>query len=78
MYYIQKKARKNSRSFSKTIKEMETIKEVLEYIKENNLTVTEYPYMFTHIPLSDDTIITQTVMNLNCSPVKLREAIVNQ
>ena len=78
MYYIQKKARKNSRSFSKTIKEMETIKEVLEYIKENNLTVTEYPYMFTYIPLSDDTIITQTVMNLNCSPVKLREAIVNQ
>lgn len=77
MYYIQTKPRKNSRKYSKTIAKFMNIEEVPQYIKDNNLSVLPKPYFFTHIPLSDGSIITQTVgvYETVCSPMKLAERL---
>ena len=60
MYHIQARARKNSTKFSKTIVNCPEIEHVLDYLKEYKLEVLERPYIFTHLRLSDGTIITQT------------------
>ena len=74
MYYIQKKARVNSRRYGKTVAQLPEIADVISYLKENNI-----QYIFTHINLSDGSIITQDVLvggnKLIKSPQKLAEAL---
>ena len=76
MYTIDKKKRVNSRKYT-PVKEFETEKEVINYMKENKITFAETPYFFTHILLSDDSIIRQFCgkFNLICSPIKLRDML---
>ena len=75
MYTIQAKARKNSQKFSKIIAEFETEKEVIDYLKENNIKATGTPYVFTCILLDNNQIIKQSICNIICSPQKLAEKI---
>ena len=46
-------------------------------LKDNNIQAdtVNTPYIFTHIKLSDNSIIVQTVNNFSCSPTKLLEAL---
>lgn len=73
MYTIEKKKRVNSRTYTPFM-QYYNIDEVVAYVKEKEL-VASKPYMFTHIKLSDGTIIRQEVMGLTCSPMKLAELL---
>ena len=77
MYKIEILKRKNSRKYSYLKDIGETIAEVLKYLKDNNIQAdtVNTPYIFTHIKLSDNSIIVQTVNNFSCSPTKLLEAL---
>ena len=79
MYYIQKKARVNSRRYGKTVAQLPEIADVISYLKENNIQFAGTPYIFTHINLSDGSIITQDVLvggnKLITSPQKLADAL---
>ena len=75
MYYIQALPRSNSKKYSKTLCELPEIADVKEYLTEHCLTVTERPYFFTHLKLSDNSIITQKFSGLTCSPTKLADAL---
>ncbi len=74
MYSIEVKKRKNSRKYT-PIKEFETEKEVINYMKENKITFAGTPYIFTHIMLSDDSIIKLNCMGMISSPSKLRDML---
>lgn len=50
------------------------IDEVVEHVRSNNLIATA-PYFFSHLELSDGSIIRQEVMGLTCSPMKLRDLL---
>ena len=71
-YYHEVKKRKNSRKYT-PIKSFETEEEVLNYLKENNLTFKGSPFIFTYIILSDDSRITQKIRGLVCSPETLKK-----
>ncbi len=77
MYQIRTRLRYNSKHYKKIVAEFETEQEVLDYLKANNLRYEGTPYVFTHINLSNNHIITQSVIagsdkvELICSPVKL-------
>ena len=73
MYTIEVKKRANSRKYT-PILQYENIDEVVRYVKEKKLSFTS-PYFFTHIALSDGSIIRQQVMGLTCSPEKLRDKL---
>ncbi len=49
-------------------------KEVIDYLKENNLSFS-IPYIFTHINLSSGEIITQHIKGFLCSPEELRKLL---
>ena len=81
MYHVQARARSNSTKFSKTIVNLPEIKHVREYLKDEDIQMLpEKPYIFTHLKLSDGTIITQTVIvgsdkqELLVSPTELAKA----
>lgn len=75
MYFIEKKARKNSKKYTKT-NALSNESDVLEYMEVNDLSyIKETPYIFTHIELSDGSIITQNYQGLICSPTKLLEVL---
>jgi len=82
MYHIQVKPRKNSKKYSKTIADLKDEQEVLNYLEDNNLYYLSTPYFFTHIRLSNETIITQTAtvagQELPCSPIKLEKLLTNK
>ena len=71
MYNIQALPRKNSKKYSKTIASMETVQDVKEYLERNRIEATGTPYIFTHINLSNNQIITQDFNGIICSPDKL-------
>ncbi len=81
MYHIQAKARSNSKKYGKTIASFPLISDVKKYLDDNHVHATERPYFFTHIKLSDNTIVTQTVTigtdnaEITCSPTSLAEAL---
>jgi len=77
MYSIAGKKRFNSRKYDKVIFEAETEQEIKDFMKEKKLIIKEVPYFFSHIVLSDDTIIRQTFRGLTCSPTKLLEVLKN-
>jgi len=82
MYSIQAKPRINSKKFSKTIAEFKNEQEVIKYLKDNGLTITGKPYIFTHLPLNNNMIITCYVemahnQKIICSPEKLYNLIKN-
>lgn len=76
MYHIEVKKRKNSRKYTKVL-DLDGEAAVLEYLKKKGLTATGTPYIFTHIDVSDGSIITQTDdhFGLICSPQKLRKML---
>ena len=74
MYSIEIKKRKNSRKYT-PIKEFETEKEVINYMKENKITFAGTPYIFTYILLSNDSVIKLKCNNIICSPIKLRDML---
>ena len=74
-YYHEVKKRKNSKKYT-PVKSFETEEEVLNYLKQNNLSFKASPYIFTYIILSDDSIIKQRISGLICSPDKLRKMMV--
>ena len=75
MYSIQGKKRKNSKDYKKTIFESESEKEIINYMEENNLNVIEKPYLFTHLRLNNDLILTCSYLNIICSPQKILDTI---
>ena len=79
MYHIQVKPRKNSKKYSKTIANLKDESAVINYMRENDLHYAGTPYFFSHIRLSDGSIITQTAVvgasELVCSPTKLNDMI---
>ena len=77
MYNIEILKRKNSRTYS-PVKQLATEKEVVAYMKENKLVHAGTPYLFTHIKLSDGSIITQNYNGIMCSPIKLNNLILKQ
>ena len=75
MYYLEKLKRKNSRRYT-PVKELgEDEKSVVKYMEDNDLQFAGSPYIFTHIKLSDGSIITQKFNGITCSPEKLRELL---
>lgn len=76
MYYIEKKKRANSKKFT-PVKELPEIPDVINYMAENKLVATGTPYMFTHINLSDGSIVSQRFNGIMCSPEKLREKMLD-
>lgn len=79
MYNIEVKKRKNSRKYT-PVKQLATDDEVIAYLKENGLEYAGTPYIFTHINLSDGSIITQKDdhFGLICSPERLRDKLTAQ
>lgn len=79
MYTIKTKARRNSRTYGKIVAAIPDIAGVRAFLAANDLYVTNRPYFFTHLGLSDGSIIVQTVSvggkELTCSPTKLAEAL---
>jgi len=73
MYAIQTKNRKNSRHYDKTIFTCETESQIKEYLNANNLIITGKPYIFTHLNLSDGSIITCSYNGIICSPQDLEK-----
>jgi hypothetical protein len=61
MFYVKTKNRPNASAYKKTLATLPSIEEVSAYMSKYDLSPRSKPYMFTHIPLSDGTIITQTV-----------------
>jgi len=80
MYYIEKKKKVNSRKYSPFLQFL-NIDEVVRYVKENKLSFS-FPYFFTHIALSDGTIIRQEVdmgsWKTTTSPETLRKLLIGQ
>ena len=73
MFTIEIKKRANSRKYTPVMQFMNE-DEVVRYVKEKKLSFTS-PYFFTHLELSDGSIIRQQIMGLTCSPLKLREKL---
>lgn len=74
MYCIEILKRKNSRKYT-PIKELKEIDDVVNYMKENKLKFAGTPYVFTHIELSDKSIVTQNYNGVVCSPEELRKVL---
>lgn len=79
MYYIQGKARKNSKTYGKFIAKYETLEEVMSSLTPHEIEAAASPYLFTHIQLPNERVITQTVpvggRELTCTPQKLWDTI---
>lgn len=73
MYKILGKKTARSKKYEKIVAQYINIEEVAEYARQ--IGYGEKPYIFTHIPLNDGTIIMQEVMGLICSPTKLSEML---
>jgi len=71
MYNLETKKRFNSKNYS-VVRSFNSEAEVIEYVKGNDLKFS-IPYFFTHIQLSNGSIITQRDDNFGiiCSPQKL-------
>lgn len=82
MYYIQAKARSNSKKFSKTITSFQDddFENISNYIHDTDSYILPKPYIFTHIPLSNGQIITQAIKcgdsEITCSPTKLYDYLI--
>lgn len=80
MYYIEKKKKVNSIKYSPFLQFL-NVDEVVRYVKENKLSFS-FPYFFTHIALSDGTIIRQYVQmgdtRVITSPETLRKLLIGQ
>ena len=76
MFQIIGKKTKKSRSYNKVLLRYNNIDEVVKYVKEKNLTFSS-PYIFTHLLLSDNTIITEEFNGIICSPIKLKDKLSN-
>ena len=77
MFTIDKKKRSNSLHFTPTL-ELQGIDDVIKYLTDNNVRALGRLYMFTHIPLSDGSIITEHA-SLGLCPVtgKSRDMLVS-
>lgn len=78
MYKIMTKKRANSRRHEKTLFQNENIDEVISYCKVQGIKYAGTPYIFSHIKLSDGSIVVQEVRGLTCSPIELKKAMVEQ
>lgn len=79
MYNIEVKKRANSRKYT-PVKEFKTEQEVIDYLNDNGLEMIGTPYIFTHINLSDGSILTQhdDRFGMILSPVKMRDLLLNR
>lgn len=75
MYYLEILPRKNSRKYSIKQSLGDTLDSVIDYMKQNSLTYAGSPYFFTHIKLSDGSIVTQKYNGITCSPQSLKTAL---
>lgn len=79
MYYIQGKARRNSKTYGKFIAKYETLEELMSSLTDEEIAGATSPYFFTHIQLPNERVITQTILvggqEVTCSPTKAWEAI---
>jgi hypothetical protein len=77
MYHIETLKRKNSKHYTKSKDIGETENDVIEYLKKFNLkaNITNTPYFFTYIHVSDQSIITQSLRNFQLSPTHLLEVL---
>lgn len=75
MYYLETKKRKNSIKYSIAKELGDTLEGVIDYMKQNGLAYAGSPYFFTHIKLSDGSIVTQKYNGIMTSPESLRKAI---
>lgn len=79
MYHIQGKKRANSRTYGKFIASYDTEKEILAALTPEEIRGATSPYVFTHIQLPAERVITQTVQvgdrDIVCSPSKLWDEI---
>ena len=76
MYYIETLKRKNSRKYTPIKALGDTLDSVIDYMKQNNIQYAGTPYIFTHINLSDGSIVTQKYNGIICSPESLRKALI--
>ena len=74
MYLVKILKGKNSRKYT-TIEKLAEIKDVKDYMKKKNLSYTGSPYFFTHVNLSDKSIVSQDINGICCSPEKLRDEL---
>lgn len=74
MYQILAKKTKRSKRYEKIVAQYTNIDEIARHARSVGHASTT-PYVFTHIPLNDGTIITQEVMGMTCSPVKLAQLL---
>ena len=73
MYYI--KDPKGKHYSVRKIFENDKVDDLLVYLKDNGIFMTGTPYVFTHIEMSDGSIISQDAMGLITSPTKLRDIL---
>ncbi len=81
MYHLQGKARRNSKTYGKFLGSYATIEETLAVLTPEEIKGARSPYVFTHIQLPTEKVITQTVTmgsdqrEITCTPQKLWDAI---
>lgn len=79
MYYIQGKARRNSRTYGKLISKHETLEELMGALTGEEIAGATKPYIFSYIQLPNERVITQNVLvggsEIPVSPQKAWEAI---
>lgn len=74
MYQVLSKKTSRSKHYGKIVAQYTNIDEVARYARSIGYS-SATPYVFTHIPLNDGTIITQKVYGIICSPIKLAELL---
>lgn len=75
MFQIKSKKTSRSKRHEKIDAQFMNIDDVVDYLSDNKISITEKPYIFTHLNTSDGRIIIQEVCGLICSPVKLAEKL---
>ena len=73
MYYIKDLNKK--RYVVRKMFENDKVDELLAYLKDNGITFKGTPYIFTHIEMSDGSIISQDYQGIITSPEKLRKLL---
>lgn len=56
MYSILKKKRKNSKHYTEVVYVADTAEGMADVLRENDFVIGEKPYVFTHIPVSQNDV----------------------
>lgn len=71
LYSIKGLKRSNSKEFKKVIFESASESETIKYMVDNDIKVINRPYMFTHLILNNNMILTCSVNGMLVSPGKI-------